>query len=284
MLSSKNERLNKVIAASGLCSRRKADELIAQGAVKVNGVKVTEQGFKVLNPFSDKIEVNGRSLKIQQHVRTVAFYKPVGIITTRSDERGRKTIYDVLPEELHHLDPAGRLDRKTAGLLFLSNDGDFLYQMTHPKYSLPKVYRVRLNKIPANADALAAKLLEGVFFEEEQKMARAEEVFQILPDTFGVTLVTGMNRQVRRMFEALGFDVVALKRVSIGAFVLSGLQPGEWRDLKFNEVKNLLKSKPLTKKKVIAAQQQQLVSGTPVTSSNGTLVAKKNSHRIYSSS
>ena len=91
---------------------------------------------------------------------------------------------------------------------------------------------------------MAAKLLEGVYFEEEQKLAQAQEVFQILPDTYGVTLVTGMNRQVRRMFEALGFDVISLKRVSIGSFVLSGLQPGEWRDVKFAEMKSLLKAKP----------------------------------------
>ena len=260
MLSSKNERLNKVIAASGLCSRRKADELIAQGVVKVNGVKITEQGFKVPNPLSDTIEVSGRALRVQQTIRTVAFYKPAGVITTRNDELGRKTIYDVLPEELHHLDPAGRLDRKTAGLIFLSNDGDFLYQMTHPKYSLPKVYRVRLNVPPANSDALAAKLLEGVFFEEEQKWAKAEEVFQILPDTYGVTLVTGMNRQVRRMFEVLGFDVINLKRVSIGSFVLSGLQPGEWRDVKFAEMKSLLKAKP---QKLKAPQKESSEKNLP---------------------
>ncbi|MCX5921114.1 MAG: pseudouridine synthase [Candidatus Melainabacteria bacterium] len=249
MLSSKNERLNKVIAASGLCSRRKADELIAQGVVKVNGVKITEQGFKVPNPLSDTVEVNGRALRVQQTIRTVAFYKPPGVITTRNDELGRKTIYDVLPPELHHLDPAGRLDRKTAGLIFLSNDGDFLYQMTHPKYSLP-----------TNSDALAAKLLEGVFFEEEQKLAQAQEVFQILPDTYGVTLVTGMNRQVRRMFEVLGFDVISLKRVSIGSFVLSGLQPGEWRDVKFAELKSLLKSKPQPKK-----EKPEKKSSSPIT-------------------
>ena len=132
-------RLNKFIAASGLCSRRKADELIEQGVVKVNGAVVKELGFVVST--KDRVMVNGQPLKKTAPVY-IKYYKPAGYITTMSDEKGRKTIYDLLPEELKDLKPVGRLDKDSTGLLILTNDGDFINKMTHPSIKLPKVYRV----------------------------------------------------------------------------------------------------------------------------------------------
>ena len=132
-------RLNKFIASSGLCSRRKADELIEQGFVKVNGTTVKEMGFLVTN--KDKVTVKNKPLKKTAPVY-VKYYKPAGYITTMSDEKGRKTIYDILPEELKDLKPVGRLDKDSTGLLILTNDGDFINKMTHPSVKIPKVYRV----------------------------------------------------------------------------------------------------------------------------------------------
>ncbi|MFM7389432.1 MAG: pseudouridine synthase [Vampirovibrionales bacterium] len=235
-------RLNKVIAASGLYSRRQADTLISTGKVQVNGKVITELGYKLSNPNQCAITVHGERIRTQHRVRTIAFNKPTDLITTRSDEKNRRTIFDVLPQELHGLDPAGRLDRKTSGLLILTNDGELLHELTHPKYHLPKIYRVRLNKVVDNAEALAEKLLNGIYFEEEKQMAVADEVYQLDYDEFGISIHTGMNRQVRRMFEACGFDVTTLKRIAIGPYVMQGLRPGEFKELRYNEVMMLKKA------------------------------------------
>ena len=132
-------RLNKFIASSGLCSRRKADELIEQGVVKVNGTVVKELGFSVST--KDKVTVNGQPLK-KSNLVYIKYYKPAGYITTMSDEKGRKTIYDILPQEVKDLKPVGRLDKDSTGLLIMTNDGDFINKMTHPSIKIPKVYRV----------------------------------------------------------------------------------------------------------------------------------------------
>ena len=135
-------RLNKYIASSGLCSRRKADELIESGVVMVNGKKVTELGFSV-KP-KDKVFVNGKLIHPIKH-EYYRFYKPAGYITTADDEKGRKTIYDLLPENLHKLKPVGRLDKDSTGLIILTNDGDLINELTHPSAKVPKLYRVSIN-------------------------------------------------------------------------------------------------------------------------------------------
>ena len=135
-------RLNKYIASSGLCSRRKADELIESGVVMVNGKTVTELGYGV-QP-KDKVFVNKKLIHPVKH-EYYRFYKPAGYITTSDDEKGRKTIYDLLPERLHHLKPVGRLDRESTGLLILTNDGDLINDLTHPSAKVPKLYRVTIN-------------------------------------------------------------------------------------------------------------------------------------------
>jgi 23S rRNA pseudouridine2605 synthase len=165
--------------------------------------------------------------------------KPKDCITTRSDERGRRTIYDVLPEDLKGLKPIGRLDRNSTGLLLLTNDGDMVNLLTHPKYHLTKVYRVELDRAVENPERLAQRFLEGIALEGEKQLAQAVEVFMVKPTIWGVSLNSGMYRQVRRMFDACGYDVVALKRIAIGAFQLSGLKPGEHRELRYNDVQSL---------------------------------------------
>ncbi len=231
-------RLNKRIADSGLCSRRHADVLIQAGKVKVNGKVVTELGAKV-HPVTDVIHVEGAPLP---HVRLqyLVLHKPRGVITTRSDERGRKTIYDLLPEQALSVDPAGRLDRDSAGLLILSNDGDFIHQVTHPGFHLPKTYHVTTRRLLSSDDV--KRLMDGIELLPEGKVAKMESLEVLGPKSYRVVLLTGLNRQIRRSFEALGNEVESLKRVAIGQVRLGRLKPGQFRPLRSWEIQALLAS------------------------------------------
>ena len=229
-------RLNKYIASSGLCSRRKADELIESGVVQVNGKKVTELGYSVQN--KDKVFVNGKIIHPVKHVY-YRFYKPAGYITTSDDEKGRKTIYDLLPENLHHLKPVGRLDRESTGLIILTNDGDLINDLTHPSVKVPKLYRVAINgKITQND---IDKMYKGIEIEPN-KMAYAQvDVLEIdnTHTVMEILLYQGLNRQIRRMFEYLGFEVVSLKRIQHAIFNLDGLKRGEFKPIKPRQIKDL---------------------------------------------
>lgn len=229
-------RLNKYIASSGLCSRRKADELIESGVVQVNGKKVTELGYSVQN--KDKVFVNGKIIHPVKH-EYYRFYKPAGYITTSDDEKGRKTIYDLLPENLHHLKPVGRLDRESTGLIILTNDGDLINDLTHPSVKVPKLYRVAINgKITQND---IDKMYKGIEIEPN-KMAYAQvDVLEIdnTHTVMGILLYQGLNRQIRRMFEYLGFEVVSLKRIQHAIFNLDGLKRGEFKPIKPRQIKDL---------------------------------------------
>lgn len=229
-------RLNKYIASSGLCSRRKADELIESGVVQVNGKKVTELGYSVQN--KDKVFVNGKIIHPVKH-EYYRFYKPAGYITTSDDEKGRKTIYDLLPENLHHLKPVGRLDRESTGLIILTNDGDLINDLTHPSVKVPKLYRVAINgKITQND---IDKMYKGIEIEPN-KMAYAQvDVLEIdnTHTVMEILLYQGLNRQIRRMFEYLGFEVVSLKRIQHAIFNLDGLKRGEFKQIKPRQIKDL---------------------------------------------
>ena len=229
-------RLNKYIASSGLCSRRKADELIESGVVQVNGKKVTELGYSVQN--KDKVFVNGKIIHPVKH-EYYRFYKPAGYITTSDDEKGRKTIYDLLPENLHHLKPVGRLDRESTGLIILTNDGDLINDSTHPSVKVPKLYRVAINgKITQND---IDKMYKGIEIEPN-KMAYAQvDVLEIdnTHTVMEILLYQGLNRQIRRMFEYLGFEVVSLKRIQHAIFNLDGLKRGEFKPIKPRQIKDL---------------------------------------------
>ncbi len=243
MFNKKNQkqepvRLNKFISSSGLCSRRKADELIEQGAVKVNGAVVKEMGFLVTN--KDKITVNNQLLKKIQPVY-IKYYKPAGYITTMSDEKGRKTIYDILPEEVKDLKPVGRLDKDSTGLLLLTNDGDFINKMTHPSIKIPKVYRVcAQGKMNVSHLVQMAKGIEI----EKGKIAYADATileYEGKNTVLQIILYQGMNRQIRKMLDSLGFPVISLKRISHGTINIQGLKKGQFKYIKPKEIADLLK-------------------------------------------
>lgn len=230
-------RLNKYIASSGLCSRRKADELIETGKVMVNGKKITELGYCV--QAKDKVFVNGKMIHPVKH-EYYRFYKPAGYITTAEDEKGRKTIYDLIPENLHHLKPVGRLDRESTGLIILTNDGDLINELTHPSVRVPKLYRVTIDgKISQND---IDKMYSGIELEPD-KIAYAEvdviEIDKFEHTVMEVMLYQGLNRQIRRMFEFLGFEVLSLKRVQHATLNLDGLKRGDIKPIKPQQIKEL---------------------------------------------
>ena len=208
------QRLNKFIASSGLCSRRKADELIEAGKVGVNGKIITELGFQVGR--NDKVTVEGK-LIVPQKLEYYRFYKPAGYITTADDEKGRKTIYDVIPPELKNLKPVGRLDKDSTGLIIMTNDGNLINEMTHPSIKVPKIYIVSVTGKITPEDG--EKMFNGIEIETdsgEKKIAYAEIFPMEITNNksmLKVTLYQGINRQIRKMFALLGFEVISLKRV-----------------------------------------------------------------------
>lgn len=229
-------RLNKYIASSGLCSRRKADELIESGVVVVNGKKISEPGYLVQQ--KDKVFVNNKIIHPVKH-EYYRFYKPAGYITTADDEKGRKTIYDLLPENLHHLKPVGRLDKDSTGLLILTNDGDLINALSHPSVKVPKIYRVTINgKITQNDIDTMYKGIEI----EPGKIAYAEvDVLEIDSNhtVMEIVLYQGLNRQIRKMFEHLGHEVISLKRTQHAILNLDGLKRGEYKPVKPGQIKDL---------------------------------------------
>ena len=229
-------RLNKYIASSGLCSRRRADELIESGVVFVNGKRVTELGFSVQQ--KDKVFVNGKLIHPVRH-EYYRFYKPAGYITTSEDEKGRKTIYDLLPENLHHLKPVGRLDRESTGLIILTNDGDLINELTHPSVKVPKLYRVSINgKITQND---IDKMYKGIEIEPGKKAYAEVDVLDIDNNhtVMEIMLYQGLNRQIRKMFKSLGFEVLTLKRIQHATLNLDGLKRGDVKPIKPQQIKEL---------------------------------------------
>ena len=229
-------RLNKYIAASGICSRRKADELILSGAVVVNNKKVTELGFLVND--KDKVFIDNKLIHPVKH-QYYRFFKPAGYITTADDEKGRKTIYDLLPNELWGLKPVGRLDKDSTGLLILTNDGDLINELTHPSIKVPKVYIVSIGSLIAPHEL--EKMANGIEIEKG-KIAYADiEVLEVDKNRtmMRITLYQGMNRQIRKMFEHFGYEVKSLKRIQHATIQLEGLKRGEFKPIKPKQIKEL---------------------------------------------
>ena len=234
-------RLNKYIAACGYCSRRKADEYIEAGKVRVNGEIVSELGFMVST--KDKITIENKIIK-PETLTYIRYYKPAGYITTMDDEKGRKTIYDILPEEVQNLKPVGRLDKDSTGLLILTNDGDFINDLAHPSIKVPKVYRVTAQgKLNLNDIEIMAKGIEI----EKDKIAYADSRiidFEGKNTVLEIVLYQGLNRQIRKMLDYIGHPVISLKRLSMGPIDLQGLKKGQFKYLKpkqIQQVKNYLK-------------------------------------------
>lgn len=229
-------RLNKYIASSGVCSRRKADELIESGAVMVNGKKVTELGFIVGE--KDKVFVNQKLIRPVKHLY-YRFYKPAGYITTCDDEKGRKTIYDLLPEELYNLKPVGRLDKDSTGLLILTNDGDLINKLTHPSVKVPKAYLVTVSGRMQKKEL--EEMARGIEIEPG-KIAYADVTLLDMTSketSLHIILYQGMNRQIRKMVEHFGYEVKSLKRIRHATIVLDGLKRGEFKPINPRQIKEL---------------------------------------------
>lgn len=240
------DRLHKVMAAAGVASRRKSEELIQEGRVRVNGEVITELGYKV-EPGSDVIEVDGRRLKPQRQI-VLAMNKPRGIITTMRDERGRKTVADLLPDLDVVVKPVGRLDKDTEGLLLFTNDGELAARLTHPSSGVAKVYKAIVKGKVSEANL--RRLRSGLYIPREiggrrkTSPARAELVhYNTRRDASTVELEIheGAKRQVRLMFEAIGNPVIELKRTSIGPITLAKLPPGGCKMLSQHEIARLKK-------------------------------------------
>lgn len=247
-------RLNKAIADSGYCARRKADALIAGGKVQVNGQTVTELGTKV-NLDTDRITILGQPLPKAEKFYLL-LHKPTGYVTSRKAGRTQKSIYELLPEQYRAADPAGRLDQDSSGALILSSDGDFLYQITHPRFHVPKLYEITVNKPLQPADIQT--LQSGVKLMPENKLARMSK---ILPDSknplrYRVELITGYNRQIRRTLAELGYLVKTLQRLSFGPVSLGKLPAGHVRQLTETEQAALLSPPPEPQKRQHTAQNK----------------------------
>lgn len=235
-------RLQKYLASCGIASRRKCEELIVDGKVKVNG-EVAQLGTKI-DPEKDKIEYNGKLVKLENKEYTyILLNKPIGVVTTAEDQFQRETVLDLVKIKKRVV-PVGRLDMYTSGALILTDDGDFIYKVTHPKHEINKTYTVTLVGIVSDDDINA--LREGVVIDEEYKTKPAR--VKILKtdrekniSRVEITIHEGKNRQVRKMCEAIGKKVIALHRSQIGSIGVKDLKIGTWRYLNKKEVERILK-------------------------------------------
>ncbi|HOI85694.1 MAG TPA: pseudouridine synthase [Acholeplasmataceae bacterium] len=235
------ERLQKVLAQSNIASRRKSEEIILAGRVKVNGHVVTELGFKVNK--DDVVEVDDKPISRAEHVYFL-MNKPTGYVSTTSDEKGRQTVIDLLDDNHRAMRvyPVGRLDYDTAGLLLLTNDGEFTNKMTHPEHEVEKEYLARVDGIVIRKKI--QQLRKGVIIDEDYlaipKAVRLIELDKEHQSTLlSITLIEGRNKQVRKMIEALGHEVKKLTRVRYSFLTLEGVERGSYRPLKIHEVKKL---------------------------------------------
>lgn len=230
-------RINRYIAAAGVCSRRKADELIANGNVKINGARVSEMGTDVAE--GDMVEVNGRIISANRRLIYIAVNKPVGYITSMDDDRGRPTVAELTADIPERLFPVGRLDYNTSGLLIMTNDGQMTYTLTHPKHEVYKTYVAKVSGVIS--DSRIAHLRKGVDIggfitsPAKVKLIRQMQRYAIVE----ISIREGKNRQVRKMFSAVGNKVQELERTAIGDIRLGRLMEGHYRKLNKQEIEYL---------------------------------------------
>ena len=234
------QRIQKVLADQGICSRREAERLIAAGKVKVNGHPVT-LGDK-MDPDYDKVMIDGQTQRIvrKRQYTYIMLHKPRGYLTTRSDDRGRKTVMDLVSDVPAMLRPVGRLDKDSEGLLLMTNDGAFAQAVTHPSGGISKLYRVTVQ--PRADEAQLLKMSSGVVLDDGTKTMPC--AINVVTDEPGrtvmeMTLKEGKNREIRRMCETVGLEVVRLKRNAEGVVKLGMLKPGTYRELTKAEINGL---------------------------------------------
>jgi len=228
-------RLNRFLAAAGVGSRRKCDELIAAGRVTINGRVCTD--FSAQPDERDHVKIDGKLVHPEPRL-TIALHKPAGFVSTRSDPHACDTIFDLLPRKFPRLFNIGRLDTQSEGLLLLTNDGDLAQQLTHPRFKIEKEYEVTLDR-PWNAEH-AQELLRGIFLDGQR--AHFARLHAIAPTRLRIVLRQGINQQIRRMLFAVGYEVKRLVRVRIGVLRLGDLMRGGWRAVSKNELANLVRS------------------------------------------
>lgn len=234
MNEDKKIRLQKFLAHAGVCSRRAAEGLITEGKVTVNGAVVTELGSRV-DPGKDRVAVDGKAVGLDEKPVYLLLHKPVGVIT--SCKHGNAKVVTDLVDVPERVYPVGRLDQDSSGLLLLTNDGRIHHRLSHPSFDHEKEYRVRVNR-PITAGAIK-KMERGIRLKEG--MTRPCRIKRTGDDAYVIVLQEGRNRQIRRMAQAVGYEVVSLKRVRMASITLGNTRSGAWRHLNASEVKRLLK-------------------------------------------
>jgi 23S rRNA pseudouridine2605 synthase len=242
------QRLQKVLAQAGVASRRAAEKLMAEGRITVNGQTIREMGAKA-DLSVDDIRVDGRRLKAERP-RYLLLFKPAGYVTTRSDPQRRRTVMELLRGVREYVYPVGRLDYDTEGLIILTNDGDLAAKLTHPRHGVERTYQARVAGVPTEAEM--EQLRTGIPLDGHRTLPADVTLLNKgrRGENEGVLVMTireGRNRQVRRMFEAVGHPVNTLTRIKIGPIADRRLKPGEWRELTDQEVRTLqaLAARPL---------------------------------------
>lgn len=233
------ERLQRILSAHGIASRRASEQLILEGKVKVNGKVVRELGTKA-DPSVDRIEVNGRPL-VQQRLRYIMLNKPSGYITTVSDERNRRTVMDLI-DTSERVYPVGRLDRETEGLLLLTNDGTLANRITHPRYELDKEYQILTSVRPS--DAAMAAIRKGVRVDGTLVVPSEFRILRETAEGIVLKLVIheGLNRVVRKMMDQHDIEILRLRRTRVGPITMAGVNVGQWRELRNAEIAGLFEA------------------------------------------
>jgi pseudouridine synthase len=279
----KMERLHKVMARYGVASRRASEKLITEGRVSVNGEVVIDLGCMV-DPEEDIIRVDGILLKPVTKRLYIILNKPPGYITTLSDTHGRATVFDLLKGIEERIHPVGRLDMDTSGLLLLTNHGELTFRLTHPKFQVDKGYEAIVKGVPKPSDI--ERLAHGVLLEDGITSPAKVKLLKANGDgLLSIIIHEGRKRQVRRMCEAIGYPVIALKRVSMGSINLGSLKEGEHRNLREEEVTCLLRlvgleSTRVKERDVLNGDSNRRRSRRPYGSRKGSRVRRTgNSHR-----
>lgn len=238
-------RLQKFLSSAGIASRRKCEELILEGKIKVNGQVISELGTKI-DPIKDEVKYNEKKVELPTEEHTyILLNKPIGYVTTAKDQFGRDTVLDLLKKINKRVIPVGRLDMFTSGALILTDDGDFVYKVTHPKHEITKTYTVTVRGIVEESDV--QKLRDGVVIDGDYTTKPADaKIIKIDSEKnqsrMEIRIHEGKNRQVRKMCEAIGRKVLALHRTKIGNVGVKDLKIGTWRYLTSSEVKSILKN------------------------------------------